>query len=61
MSDTAATTKAPRGEAVGRFRISVVRGELTPESGELWNGRASALARWLVAEWHRQQEERQSA
>jgi hypothetical protein len=56
MSDTTATTKAPEGEAVGRFRMSIVHGESTQASDELWDGRASALARWLVSEWMRERE-----
>ena len=56
MSDTTATPQAPQGEAVGRFRMSIVREESTPASDELWNGRADALARWLVAEWMRERE-----
>jgi len=60
MPDTA-TTKPPHGEAVGRFRLCIVRGEATPASEELWNHRAHALGKWLVAEWHREQEERKTA
>ena len=60
MSDTT-TTKPSHSEMVGRFRMSIVRGESTPASEELWNRRASALAQWLLAEWHREQEERKTA
>jgi hypothetical protein len=60
MSD-ATTAKLPHSEAVGRFRLSVARGVSTPVSEELWNHRADALARWLVAEWYREQGERKTA
>jgi hypothetical protein len=48
------------GEQVGRFKMAVVRGEMTSESEEKWATRSDALARWLVAEWHREQDERRS-
>jgi hypothetical protein len=49
------STATTETEQIGRFRISVVRGEPTPESEELWNGRADALARWLIAQWQLRQ------
>ena len=53
MYDTTATVEAPQGEVVGRFRMSVIRGESTPASDELWNSRADALAQWLIAQRQR--------
>ena len=56
-TQSGAVAARPRtSERVGRFEMTVVVGEPTPESEELWNGRASTLARWLVAEWHRERD-----
>ena len=61
MPDTSAVAEPIQGEAVGRFRMTVARGESTPETDALWNQRANALARWLASEWHREQKERKTA
>ena len=52
-----ASTATEGAEQVGRFRISVVRGEPMPETDALWQGRAIVLARWLVSEWKRERED----
>ena len=48
-------------EQVGRFRMTVVRAETTPESAERWSMRTNMLAMWLLAEWDCEQKERKSA
>lgn len=43
-------------ERVGRFDMSVIRAELSPEAAERWARRAEVLARWLLAAWEKERQ-----
>jgi hypothetical protein len=44
-------------EQVGKFEMTLVCAESSPEAAERWARRAEALAAWLLSEWQREHPE----